>query len=316
MTRTEPTLRDRIAGGLFGLLVGDALGVPYEFNMPLDIPGLDEIEFEPPSDFRRSHGSVPPGTWSDDGAQALCLLASLLHRDRFDARDFANRLMNWESVGYMAVDGYVFDIGNQTAAAIARLRKGADPLEAGGEDEFGKGNGSLMRVLPLALWHRGSDEALVLDAHAQSRPTHGHPTVQACCALYCLWARRMQEGDALPWEAAVASLRAVYRNRPEFLAALEGDILPWSAHTPEGGGYVLDCLYTAKAALEAGSYEAVVKAAVALGNDTDTTACVAGGIAGIRDGLDAIPQRWRDGLRGREDLAPLLDQLLARRAAD
>ena len=71
--------RERIEGGLLGLLIGDALGVPYEFNAPGALPPRAEIEFTPPVTFRRSHPSVKPGTWSDDGAQALCLLASLLH---------------------------------------------------------------------------------------------------------------------------------------------------------------------------------------------------------------------------------------------
>ena len=66
-----PTISERIEGGLLGLLIGDALGVPYEFHEPQDLPSLDEIEFIPPPDFRRAHAGVPPGTWSDDGAQAL-----------------------------------------------------------------------------------------------------------------------------------------------------------------------------------------------------------------------------------------------------
>ena len=79
-----------------------------------------------------------------------------------------------------------------------------------------------------------------------------------------------------------------------------------------GSGYVLDCLWSARTALTAGSYEDVVRAAVAMGNDTDTTACVAGGIAGLRDGVGAIPARWRAALRGKELLAPLREKLLAR----
>lgn len=73
-----PTRAERIAGGLIGLLVGDALGVPYEFHEADEIPPSAQIEFEPPAGFDRSHKGTPPGTWSDDGAQALCLLDSLL----------------------------------------------------------------------------------------------------------------------------------------------------------------------------------------------------------------------------------------------
>jgi ADP-ribosylglycohydrolase len=307
---TMPTLEERISGGLIGLLVGDALGVPYEFHDAHDIPALEQIELDPPSGFKRAHAHVPPGTWSDDGAQALCLLASLLHCGRFDAQDFANRLVNWFEHGYMAVGGDVFDVGRQTARAIARLQNGVPPLEAGGTDEYGKGNGSLMRVLPLALWHRGSDTELVADAHDQSKVTHAHITVQTCCALYCLWARRTLEGMPNAWEAALQSLRTVYAIWPAHLETLENEIRPDAQRSVRGSGFVLDCLFSAKHALKAGSFEAVVKAAIALGQDTDTTACVAGGIAGIRDGLEAIPLRWRDRLRGWVELGPLRRALL------
>ncbi len=304
--------RDRIVGGLLGLLVGDALGVPYEFHPPATIPAPHLIEFAPPPGFRRAHARVPPGTWSDDGAQALCLLASLLHCDRLDANDLGARLLKWYEHGYMAVDGIVFDVGIQTGEALRRIAAGVDPLKAGGDAEHSKGNGSLMRVLPLALWHRGDDAALVADAHDQSRVTHGHVAVQVCCALYCLWARRILEGSADPWGEAVAALRVVYGGAGTHADALDREIRPDAERKVTGSGFVIDCLFSAKHALDAGSYEAVVRAAIALGNDTDTTACVAGGLAGLRDGLGSIPERWLTNLRGRDLLDPLLDALLER----
>lgn len=182
-------LKGRIEGGLLGLLVGDALGVPYEFHAPDEIPLLQDIEFTPPKDFRRSHKGVLPGTWSDDGSQALVLLASLLDCGRFDVDDFARGLVEWYENGYMAVDGNVFDVGIQTGQAIRNLRNGTSAMLSGSADEQANGNGSLMRVLPLALWHKGRDEDLVADAQQQSKPTHGHLRAQVCCALYCLWAR-------------------------------------------------------------------------------------------------------------------------------
>src|SRR5689334_5389738 len=106
-----PTLRERLEGGLFGLLIGDALGVPYEFHPPHTLPPLAEIEMVPPAQFDRAHASVPPGTWSDDGAQALALLASLLDRGALDVQDLGARLVAWYQTGYLAVDGRVFDIG-------------------------------------------------------------------------------------------------------------------------------------------------------------------------------------------------------------
>jgi ADP-ribosylglycohydrolase len=227
-----PTHLERIEGGLVGLLVGDALGVPYEFHPPEAIPPASEIEFEPPPGFRRAHAGTPPGTWSDDGAQALALLSSLLDRGRLDPEDLGRRLLEWHDLGRFAVDRRVFDVGIQTGAALRALREGTPALEAGPAEERTNGNGSLMRVLPLALWHLGSDAELVADARLQSRVTHGHLRSQACCALYCLWARRVMEGSEDAWSEAVATLRGLWVDDPGCLAVLEGAIRP---DAPPGG---------------------------------------------------------------------------------
>jgi ADP-ribosylglycohydrolase len=308
------TTRERLEGGLLGLLVGDALGVPYEFHPPGAIPPVDQIAYAPPPGFRRAHAGVPPGTWSDDGAQALALLASLLDRGRLDPDDLGRRLVAWYTQGAYAVDGVVFDVGIQTAEAIRAMMGGAPAAGAGPRAERANGNGSLMRVLPLALWHRGSNSELVADAQAQSRVTHGHLRSQVCCALYCLWARQTLAGNPAAWEDAVADLRALYGAGSPERAELENHIRPDDPPEGQGSGYVVDCLRSARMVLQAGAYEQVVKAAVALGHDTDTTACVAGGIAGLRDGVGAIPERWRAELRGQEILAPLRDGLLRRNA--
>lgn len=304
-----PNRAERLTGGLVGLLVGDALGVPYEFSPASAIPPLDQIELEPPANFYRAHGGVPPGTWSDDGAQALCLLASLQECGKVDPDDLGRRFLTWYEEGYMAVDRRVFDIGIHTSRVLRALKSGMPVLQAGALGEQAKGNGSLMRVLPLVLWHAGSDAELVADAQLQSCVTHADPTCQVCCALYCLWARAILHETAQPWQTAVTTLRQLYADKPRYREELEA-LQPDQPPTGMGSGYVVDCLQSTRLVMEAGDYDVVVKAAIALGNDTDTTACVAGGLAGLRDGIDAIPNRWREGLRGQGLFQPLLEQLL------
>jgi ADP-ribosylglycohydrolase len=307
-----PSRAERIEGAILGLLVGDALGVPYEFHPSTHIPPIALIEFEPPPGFSRAHDGVPCGTYSDDGAHALCLLASLLHCGRLDPQNLAHRLVNWLEHGYLAVDGRVFDVGVQTQRALARIRAGVPAIDAGPAGPKENGNGALMRVLPLALWHRGSDGDLVKDARMQSRVTHGHVRSQLCCALYCLWARRTFEGASDAWAEAVATLREIVAGEGEACVELKHSIKPDEIEGGRGSGYVVDCLRSARGVQSSGGYEAVVKAAIALGDDTDTTASVAGGIAGLRDGVGAIPQRWRDALRGREIFEPLVKELIER----
>lgn len=299
-------------GGLVGLLVGDALGVPFEFHSPKSLPTRNQIEIVTPAGFMRSHAAVPPGTWSDDGAQALCLLASLLECRKLLLTDFTDRLLQWFDYGDMAVDGEVFDCGVQTANALALLRDGVPPHESGCRDEFSNGNGSLMRVLPLALWHCGSDEELVEDAHLQSLPTHAHPRSLAACGYYCLVARGYLNRLADPWDWADRRLADIYQDwsnaveRPALLHEM-GVLRSYAKTTkPTGTGYVLDSLISTRKAMEEDTFEDVVKAAIMFGHDTDTTAALAGGLAGIRFGLTAIPSRWLEQLRGFDIAEPLI----------
>lgn len=309
---TQITAAEKIAGALIGLLIGDALGVPYEFHEASALPGAAEIEFEAPAWFHRSHGSVLAGTWSDDGAQALILLDSLLTCDKFDAAHFAKGLVDWYERGFMAVDNNVFDVGIQTGKAIWQLKQGVAPLVAGGTDEYSNGNGSLMRALPLALWHKGDDAKLVADSFDQSAITHAHLRSKLCCALYCLWARRILQNIENPFKNAAQTLREMFDENTTERQELDFKIRPDDIQYPGGSGYVVDSLFSARWACGNQDYESAVKAAISLGNDTDTTACIAGGIAGLKFGINSIPERWRENLRGREMYEPLLENLIKR----
>ena len=305
------TLRDALAGGIWGLLVGDALGVPYEFQTGLHRLAPDLIEMPPPAHLARSHTGAPPRAWSDDGAQALCLLDSLLDRDGLDLDDLGRRLLRWFDSGYLAVSGVVFDVGIQTHRALSLLKQGVPAEAAGGAGEKENGNGSLMRVLPLALWHRGSDEELVRDAARQSLVTHAHARAQVCCALYCLWIRFTLR-DADPWGDASRRLREIVGDRPDWTLELDEHIRPECEPSGTGSGYVVDCLHSARLAACEPTFERVVRRAVSLGDDTDTTAAVAGGVAGVRHGLSGIPDRWLVALSGRDLAEPLVARLLER----
>lgn len=311
MDKTD--LKNRIRGGIVGLLVGDALGVPYEFHRKEAIPPFEQIEFEPPKDFSRAHRGVPIGTYSDDGAQALILLDSLLECNKFDVEHFAKGLVAWYDKGFMAVGGQVFDVGIQTANAIREIKMGVSPKISGGFDEYSNGNGSLMRVLPLALWHQGSDLELIADAFDQSAVTHGNLRSKICCALYCLWARRILQDVENPWDSAIETFYKIFSENTLERIEFETRIFPKDAeYEIKGSGYVVDSLRAAVWLNETTSYEETVKTAISLGNDTDTTACIAGGIAGLKFGINEIPERWRDNLRGKELYEPLLEKLLQR----
>jgi ADP-ribosylglycohydrolase len=218
----------------------------------------------------------------------------------------ADRLLAWRDEGYLAVDGKVFDIGIVTNQAIVRIARGVPADQAGMKGPNTHSNGSLMRTLPVALIR--DEDALARAAMGQSRVTHGEAIPMLCCALYALWAHHMVVNRLKAeksWQLAIDSL---YRVVPKGVLSANIQYIEQWRGQPSGTGYCIDSLHSVKRALELGTdYESVVRHAIALGNDTDTTACLAGGLAGLK--YQAIPQRWLDGLRGREILDPLLKQM-------
>ena len=298
---------DRLAGAVWGHLVADAVGVPYEFGPAVPVDKVTLRGGGP-------HGQ-PPGTWSDDGALMLALLDSLLSAG-FDTDDQGRRALGWADDGAYTPNGEGrFDIGGATARALARLRSGTPAEQAGGTSDRDQGNGSLMRILPVALVYRDADaETLIGYAHRASRVTHGHPVAQAACALYCLSIQLLLAGAADP-EQALAGARSTLRGHytrgtdgPRFLVALDV-IEAWEGRS--GRGWVVDSFWSAWDAFAgADSYRSTVQRAVAYGNDTDTTACIAGGLAGAYWGVRTIPQEWLAALRGREIVEPLVARLI------
>jgi ADP-ribosyl-[dinitrogen reductase] hydrolase len=302
---SAPTLAQRLAGAVWGHLVGDAVGVPYEFGPPVD-PAT--VRFG-----RRGAHDQPPGTWSDDGALMLAMLDSLLERG-FDTTDQAQRALAWYRHNRYTPDGdKLFDIGGATRRSLEQTERGAAADNAGAPEDGG--NGSLMRILPLALVEREIEEKeLVARAHRVSRVTHGHPVAAVCCALYVLVARRLLEGRlsrTLAMGESLITLRRLYESadfEPEMRTGL--DFL--EAYTDRAGrGRAWDSFWSAWDAFEgADSYDETIRRAVAYGDDTDTTAAIAGGLAGIHWGIDGIPVEWLDGMRGRDIVEPLVDRLV------
>jgi ADP-ribosylglycohydrolase len=300
-------LGSRLAGGVWGHLVGDALGVPYEFTGPHEAA---DVSFRGGGTWHK-----PVGTWSDDGALMLALLDSILGSG-FDLADQGRRFLAWDDEGAYTPEGEGrFDIGGTTARALDALRHGTPAELAGPDQQRANGNGSLMRILPIALVDRdGADETLVEHAQMASRVTHGHPIAQAACALYTLTARGLLH--TMPPEQALGvareTLSRIYAADEEadrHRSALE-EIEGFAERT--GGGYVVDAFWSAWDAFAgADSYASAVKRAVAYGNDTDTTASIAGGLAGIFWGIESIPAEWLEHMRGGSLVQPMVDRLLA-----
>ena len=303
---------------LLGFLIGDAIGVPFEFNTPEYLQGVPQKNFSLPTPTtNRSHHMAPPNAWSDDGAQVLALIDSLNRCQTLDVDDFGQALLDWQMHGKYAVDGVIFDIGIQTKRALQKLRNGTQAvcvdntrvvrsphnastrfIDCGGELECHNGNGSLMRVLGLALWHTGSDKELIDFAYDQSLPTHAHVRSQVCCALYCLWVRNLLNGAEDGFEEAVQTFTDISTQLNDQASLDELQIVLNDQHlTPTGTGYVVDTVWSVRHAfVHSSSYPQAIETASRLGPDTDTVAAITGAVAAVKYGEDNIPQLWRDTL--------------------
>lgn len=258
---------------VYGLAVGDALGVPYEF-MPrgsFTCTGM------------AGYGThmQPAGTWSDDTSMALALCDSIRACGRVDVDDMRGRFCDWFYGGAYTVDG-VFDFGGATARA---LESGV-----GCSGERDNGNGSLMRTLPLAFVEGVGRR----EVGAVSAITHAHPISRACCVDAVEIAKGLAAGiDDIEAFFENFDFTECYRDYSENIAK--------KREVVRSGGYVVDTLNAAIwCLLHTDSYAECVLEAVNLGDDTDTTAAVAGGLAGIVYGYDGIPREWLAALRGRD----------------
>ncbi len=306
--------RERILGGLWGSLVGDALGVPVEFMSRI------AVQANPVTGMRGygTHGQ-PAGTWSDDSSMLLCTVESLLAHE-FSPEDLAQRFVKWGHHGYWTPHGVVFDIGNATSRALWRIDAGTAPLECGGRDDNDNGNGSLMRMLPVYLRFAETEDALLMHHIEQaSAITHGHPRSIMACVLFGLVVRRLLRGES-PAAAVAGAQRefpALYQKRwpgelPVFGKALHPLLAEFPDRDISSGGYVIHTLEASLwCVLTTDSFRDCVLKAVNLGDDTDTTGCVAGGLAGVCYGINAIPAEWRGALARQEEAGALFSRYAA-----
>ena len=284
--------------------------MPYEFREP---SAIREVVWG-----HRGVHKQPAGTWSDDGGLMLASLDSLVSVG-FDTTDQGKRFLAWrDAEDYKP--GQIFDVGTTTDAALDRLRTGAPAEIAGGSAEQDNGNGSLMRIIPVSLRFSGAPTKQFLDrVHRASAITHRHPRSLLACGLYSLVIRELLAGvDAnTAVSQALRHFRAFYEVDPfwaveldHFQFLLAGSLGDRPESEIQSSGYVVETLTSSLwCLLTTSGFEECVLRAVNLGGDTDTTGCVAGGLAGVHYGLNAIPVKWLGVLARRDEIESLFNNL-------
>ncbi len=302
-----------IKSALFGVAIGDALGVPVEFK------SREYLQQKPVIDMM-GYGTYnqPAGTFSDDSSMTFCLAESLTHD--FDLNHIAQNFVKWRDENYWTARGEVFDIGIATNQALTRLANGEQPEFAGSFSSDSNGNGSLMRILPLLFYIKDLPIAQRYHITKQiSSITHGHIRSVITCFYYLEFAREILLG-----REKFDIYKKLQIEIPDFLASisinqfeislfdriLKYDISKLKEEEIASSGYVL---HTIEASiwclLTTDNYKDSTLKAVNLGEDTDSTAAVLGGLSGLLYGFDSIPKSWIDQIARKEDIENLAERL-------
>lgn len=306
--------KNKVLAGLMGLCTGDALGVPYEFK------SRKKLRWHPIEDMDGfgTHNQAP-GTWSDDGSLTLCFAQSLHDCDGIDLYDIAKKFSDWHEKWYWTARGYVFDIGETTRKAIRNFRAGKKPELSGEDGNLSNGNGSLMRILPLAYYlenYEGDNKFEII--HNVSAITHRHIKSKIACSIYIEFAINLLKG-CKPKEAYFKTQETIlnyYKDKVDadelrhFDRVLKDDISRFKERDIQSSGYVIHTLEASLwSFLNSKNYETAVLTAVNLGDDTDTTGAVCGGLSGIYYGFDSIPVEWVHVIARKEDIIELSSKL-------
>ncbi len=303
----EINRRDRFRGCLLGLAAGDALGTTLEFKTPGTFEPIDDMIGGGPFGLR-------PGQWTDDASMALCLATSLLESGGFDATDQMERYVRWWREGYLSSTGECFDIGVTVSGALSRFRLNGDPY-AGSPDPNAAGNGSLMRLAPVAMYFAADAEEAVRMAAASSETTHGAAEAVDACRYFArllVGALKGVEKESLLsanfWPPA-PNLEAEPLAK-EIARIAAGSFKDRNPPDIKGTGYVVKSLEAALWAFHrSDDFREGALLAVNLGNDADTTGAIYGQIAGAYYGVASIPAEWRERLTMADAIASLADRI-------
>jgi ADP-ribosyl-[dinitrogen reductase] hydrolase len=298
-------LRSRYLGCLCGLAVGDAVGTTVEFKPRGSFAPVTDLNGGGPFGLRA-------GQWTDDTSMALCLAESLVTQQGFDARDQMVRYLNWYRRGYLSSTGSCFDIGNTVRAALESFEQSGEPY-SGSLSRAAAGNGSLMRLAPIALYFFPNVAEIMHFAAASSRTTHGAAEAVECCQLLAFILARCLIG--LPKEQVLTASEFVAAE-PAVGALAAGAYRDKREDQIAGTGYSVASLEAALWCFDrTDRFRDAVLLAANLGDDADTTAAIVGQIAGAFYGLEGIPTAWLQRLWMKDTIAGLAEAIFDRAAA-
>ena len=290
-----------VLNGVLGFAIGDALGVPVEFNSKSYFktnPVKDMLEYG-------THNQ-PKGTWSDDTSTMIAVMDSIIKCEKINYDDMMEKFCSWYNNAEYTATGKLFDIGIATSQSIANFMYGKKAIECGPKGFNQNGNGSLMRMFPIACYCICNDlteEEEVTLINNYSSMTHGHEISKLGCKIY---------SDYIKYLFNTGSKEEAYKkicekdyskyyskeSIKEYERILSGDLLKYNSDEIRGSGYVVHSLEASIwCTLNSNSYEEAVLKSINLGEDTDTVGAITGSINGVIYGLSSIKNEWKSDLK-------------------
>ncbi len=298
----------KIKSGIIGHAIGDAIGVPIEFSPRYRLE-------ENPVKEMIGYGfhNVEEGTFSDDTSMEIAMISSYIEKGKIDYDDIMNKWILWIEKGEYTATGKFFDIGRTTMEAIDNYKAGEKALTSGIDNYYANGNGSLMRILPvayIAYYKNYKKDKIYQIVKEVSSLTHRHEISIMGCYIYVLFIINLLEEKNI-----IESYQLIQKEDYSMFSKdtidcyqriLKEDISTYKISDIRSSGYVVDSLEASLfCILNTTNYKDAIIKAINLGEDTDTIGAITGSIAGIYYGYDAIPKEWLLTLKRREYLEEL-----------
>lgn len=290
----------KVKNGIIGFVVGDTIGVPVEFNSRERLllnPVTEMLEYG-------TH-NMPKGCWSDDTSMTLATMDSIIKCKEINTNDMADRFIKWYRNGEYTATGIMFDIGTTTKQALIKYQRGIDiASKCGGEREYDNGNGSIMRMLPIAYYcylKSLEDTEILKIVKEVSSITHRHQISILGCYIYVRLAMELLKGkELLQAYQEIKKLDYSYFTEDtiyKYERILNNDIGLYNINDISSNGYIVSTLEAVIWTLiNSKSFNETIIKAINLGEDTDTVGACVGGLAGIYYGIENINQKWKDNI--------------------
>ena len=302
-----------LSNGIIGLAIGDALGVPAEFK------SREELKRYPITDMIGDGTyNLPAGTWSDDTSMTLATIDSIISTGTINPNDMANKFLNWFRNAEYTATNETFDIGRTTLQSLAKYElKLYDASNCGEDNEYSNGNGSLMRILPIAyyIYYKDvTDNQEIYNIVKQvSSITHAHEVSILGCYIYVRFALELLNGkNKIEAYNNIKKLDySMFNNTTidKYSRILNNNIQNLNEENISSSGYVVSTLEAAMwLFLNSNDYNNTILRAVNLGEDTDTVAACTGGLLGLYYGIESIKSSWKQNLKKYDYIVELCDK--------